>query len=284
MKSFCIKNNNNLILNYLLEAFENMGINNVYFTQKQFKNYKNVIIHYKGNDEKNFVLKLSEIITSCIIEFYEKNNIKKIINRDFFYFKNKEKKIILNNCMEIICDVSAIEYYKRIKKIFECVYDYIANNKYFILDGFVNFRLFEYNSILSEIVDTGVNKFVIDKEYKEFVELLREYINTKKCEKDIVHVIYNGNEPILLDSNREVLVYDKELKTKKYLSDINFSSNEYCLNALLDINPKKIIIHLIVDEDDFIETLKLIFQNRLFICKECNICKTFEMLKVVKPI
>ena len=26
MKSFCIKNNNNLILNYLLEAFENISI------------------------------------------------------------------------------------------------------------------------------------------------------------------------------------------------------------------------------------------------------------------
>ena len=284
MKSFCIKNNNNLILNYLLNAFEKIEMDNVYFSKNHFKNYSNVIIHYNGNDEKNFVLKLSEIITGCIIEFYEKNNIKKIINRDFFYFKNKEKKIILNNCMEILRDINTVEYYKKINKIYENVYEYISCNKYFILDGFVNFRLFEYNSLLSEVVDTGVNKFVIDKEYKEFVELLREYINSKKCERDIVHVIYNGNEPILLDSNREVIVYDKELQNQKYLSDINFSSNEFCLNALLGINPKKIIIHLIVDEDDFIETLKLIFQNRLVICKECNICKTFEMLNAVKPI
>ena len=60
--------------------------------------------------------------------------------------------------------------------------------------------------------------------------------------------------------------------------------NTFVPMTLAKYNPKKIIIHLIVDEDDFIETLKLIFQNRLVICKECNICKTFEMLNAVKPI
>ena len=80
--------------------------------------------------------------------------------------------------------------------------------------------------------------------------------------------------------NKNVLFYDNQFEHAKYLSDITFSSKDYCLNALLNLLPKKIIIHLIADEDEFVETLKLIFQNRLMLCKECNICKTFKLLKV----
>ena len=75
-------------------------------------------------------------------------------------------------------------------------------------------------------------------------------------------------------------MYNNEINQYKYLSDITFSSKDYCLNALLNLLPKKIIVHEIIEEDEFIETLKLIFQNRLMICKECNICKTFSLLKV----
>ena len=44
--------------------------------------------------------------------------------------------------------------------------------------------------------------------------------------------------------------------------------------------PKKIEIHIIDKEDEFINTLKLIFESRINICTECNICKTYRNLKI----
>jgi len=35
-------------------------------------------------------------------------------------------------------------------------------------------------------------------------------------------------------------------------------------------------IHLIDIEDEFINTLKLIFDNRVCICKDCNICTIYK--------
>lgn len=280
MKSFCIKNNNKQILDYLLAEFQNMNLENTYISQNSFKYYQNIIVHYTGKNENVFIYKLSEIITNCIMKFYEKNIVKRVINSDYFYFDVREKKVINNNCYELLNDEQSNDFFIRKEKILSCLIEYISEHKFFILDGFVNFRLFEYNSLIEECVDCAVNKFIIDKEYKEFIELLRGYINSQKTRSETIHVIYSNSEPILMDEKQNILVYENQFEHPKYLSDITFSSKDYCLNALLNLLPKKIIVHLLVDEDEFIETLRLIFQNRLMICKECNICKTFTLLNV----
>ena len=116
--------------------------------------------------------------------------------------------------------------------------------------------------------------------FNEFIKLLRGYIKSENPRTDTIHVIYSNSEPIIMDEKQNILVYDSQFEHPKYLSDITFSSKDYCLNALLNLLPKKIIVHLLVHEDEFVETLRLIFENRLMICKECNICKTFSLLNV----
>ena len=55
----------------------------------------------------------------------------------------------------------------------------------------------------------------------------------------------------------------------KYLSDISFSSNDYVLNALLTILPNKIFVHLgNYSPDEFINTLMLIFEDKIVFPKE----------------
>ncbi len=70
---------------------------------------------------------------------------------------------------------------------------------------------------------------------------------------------------------------DDHIFEAKYLSDISFSSNDYALNTLLTLLPEKIYIHLIdSNEDEFINTLNLIFDNRVCLCRDCNICKIYK--------
>ena len=278
MKSFCIKNNNNNILNYLLTEFKKMNLEGVYISRNSFKYYENIIVHYTRENNKLFIEKISEALTNCIMEFYEKSIVKRIINSDFFYFDSKDKKIVYENCLEVLGSKDIKDFEDRRENIFRCLTEYISQNKFFILDGFVNFRLFEYNSMVEESVDIAVNKFVIDKEYREFISVLQSYIDSQKCRMGVIHIIYSNGEPILLDGNQNVLAYDAQFENHKYLSDISFSSKDYCLNALLNLLPKKIIVHMLIDRDEFVNTLSLIFGKRLMICKECDICKTFSLL------
>lgn len=282
MKSFCIKTNNQLIINYLLNSIESIPLEDVYFINRKFKIYNNVIIHYKGINENIFFNYLSDVLTNCIINYYEPNLLKKIINFNYFYFDDFEKNLIEKNCYEYIEQDDSENLRYRKEEIWVCVLKYILENKSIILDGFVTFRLPEYYKTLDYIVDYSVNKYIIEKEYTEFINLLKLYIDSKESQTSLVHLVYTNGESILLDHNKNVISLSDNIFNAKYLSDISFSSNDYALNTLLSLLPKKIEIHLITYEDEFINTLKLIFGTRVSICTDCNICRTYRVLNNVK--
>ena len=282
MKSFCIKTNNNKIIDYLLKNIENIPLENIYFINKHFKIYENVIIHYKGQYEELFLNYLSQILSNTIINYYEQNLIKKIINYNYFYFDDFEKKLIENNCYDFIANDENSDLKYRKEEINVNILNYIKDNKTLILNGFVNFRVPEYIKTLDYVVDFSVNKYIIEKEYTEFINLLKLYIDSKESGTNLVHLIYTNGESILLDDKKNVIPLTDNMFDAKYLSDISFSSNDYALNALLTLIPKKIEIHLIGFEDEFINTLKLIFGTRISICTDCNICRTYKVLNNVR--
>lgn len=282
MKSFCIKTNNNAILEYLLDKLDYLELEEVRYSKNKFKIYSNIIVHYIGEKISFFDEKISSIITDTILKFYKEKMIKKIINFDYFYFEEYEKKIIIQNCCEIIESSEYEQISKEKEYIHEAVLKYVIENKSMILEGFVNFRIKEYIKYLDSIVDIAVNKYIIEKEYNEFISLLRMYINSKKSNIKNLHLIYGKSELTILDENKNIVPLCKEIYNAKFLSDIIFSENDYALNTLLTLLPQRIEIHLLDSEDEFIKTVKLIFEDRVYICRECNICRTYKMIKMTK--
>lgn len=278
MKSFCFKTNNTQILNYLLNRIQEIDFENLIYSQNQFKIYKNITIHYRGNNNNKFYNFLTELIGEVVIEFYEEKILKQLINYNYFYFDEYEKNKILENCMQLI----EPEMYNTKLLDNKNIKEYVKENKAMILDGFVYFRLRAYLEYLDEVVDSGVNQFVIEKEYREFISLLRIYVESKVPEYNLLHLIYINGESILLDEKRNIVSVSENIYNAKYLSDISFSSNDFALNTLLCLLPRRIEIHLIDDEDEFINTLKLIFEGRVTICKDCDICKTYKILNNAK--
>lgn len=278
MKSYCIKTDNEKIIEYLLNKISKLDFPNIYYCNKSFKIYENVIVHYKENNEEKFENIIANIITDTIISFYQEKIIKRILNINYFYFDEFEKEIIIENCDEFILqDLIEIK-----ESIFLDVYKYIKNNKNIILEGVVNFRIGEYIKIMDNLVDMAVNKYIIEKEYREFINLLKIYVNSTEPKTEILHLIYMNGDSILLDNEKNIVHEDTNISNAKYLSDISFSSNDIALNTLLSMLPRTIEIHVIDKEDEFINTLKLIFENRIKFCNECNICKTYKLLNNVK--
>ena len=129
-------------------------------------------------------------------------------------------------------------------------------------------------------IDLSVNKFLIEREYLEFIDLLRLYINSKDSKEPIIHLIYSKNNTILVDNKKNLISVPDNIFNAKYLSDITFCENDYLLNSLLTLLPQKLFIHIIDKPvDDFINTLQMIFLNRVIICKDCPICMAYTIDK-----
>ena len=281
MKSLCIKTNNSKILDYLLNELKYSEIEHICFTENKFKNYKNIIIHYlSNNDYPYFFSKISSLLSFIIMDEFEDMLMQRIINKNYFYFDALERNKILKNCYNILSDEYYAWFDKKFDALYNSLYSFISNNKVLLLDGFINFRLQAYTAILDDIISESVNNYIIEKEYMEFISMLKLYINSQKSNSNIVHLIYTTSESILLDENKNVILNSEEIFNAKYLSDISFSSNDYTLNSLLNLLPQKIYIHLIDNQiDEFINTLQLIFEHRVSICLNCEICNLYRYHK-----
>ena len=279
LRSFCIKTNNNKIIEYILFEIENSDVDKLYISSKTFKNYKNVILHYKGEAPLDFYALIAGILANVITDFYENIIVKNFLLSNYFYFSDLDRKEIQKYSEELL-EASQKEKMLRTNIVFSEFFDYIKENKYLILDGFIHFRLKQYLKQLDEIVDLAVDKFVLDREYNEFTSLLKLYINTKASAEQEVHLVYQSQESILLDQNKQVIDISSSIFDAKYLSDISFSSNDYALNALLNLLPENLYIHLVDGiKDEFIETLEIIFDRRAHICEDCAICNIYRLSK-----
>ena len=277
MKSICIKTNNENLLDYLLNELDYIEVKPVAISKNQFKNYKNIIIHYSGNDNKKFVHEVSCILSCLVIDELEESFLKMILLKNYFYFNSTEMKHILELCYEIFSDDFNTYFDKKYNLLIDSFENYLITNKSIILTGFINFRIKNYMTILEDVVDEAVNSFVVEKEYLEFISLLKMYVNSQNSNCDVVHLIYNKNNSTLLDKDKNQINVSDDIFKAKYLSDISFSSNDYALNTLLTLVPKKIHIHLIDNcIDEFIHTISLIFENRVEICTDCSICKIYK--------
>ncbi len=285
MKSICIKLTNQNTAKYLLEQLDNFEIENIYFSYKKFKIYYNVIVHYKGKNIDLFLKNLAKILSFTIIDLYEENIIKNLIKSEYFYFEISERQQIANITCEDLYNEEESVYKpkKRYSIIYKKLHNYIKNNHSIVLNGFITFRLKDYLESLLEQIDKSVNKYIVEKEYAEFISLLKIYVNSERSMCNEVHLIYNNYKPILLDENKNIIKTEDDLLKTKYLSDITFSSNDYALNTLLNLIPKKIHIHLVNENiDEFINTIKLIFEDRVKFCNDCEICKIYKKSPAIK--
>lgn len=280
MKSICIKTNCASSIEYLLEKLNNLSLERVCYSQKKFKNYNNIIIHCTNKNAEDFLFEISNILANLVIDLFEEKIIEKIIAMEYFYFSKEEKIQIANITLEDLYDEeeSLFQHDKAFQILINDFFEYLQKEKSIVLKGFITFRIKNFIEVLSDQIDKSVSKFIVEREYKEFISLLRLYVRTEKKHAEILHLLYMNSESILLDSDKNIIKTNNNLSNIKYLSDITFSTNDYILNELLSLNPKKIYIHLIDKKiDEFINTLKLVFEENAIFCTDCNICNIYKI-------
>ena len=160
MKTICVKTNNEAILEYLNKEIKAIDINEIVISINEFKNYKNIIIHYLGEKENRFLFEISKVVAFCIEIFYEEKILLNIIEDNYFYFEDFEKDMIFRICRKII-EIQECNFKYKNEILKDLIYDYFVENKYMIIDGFVLFRIKEYLEILDYVIDTAVMNYVV---------------------------------------------------------------------------------------------------------------------------
>ncbi|MDI3534727.1 MAG: hypothetical protein PWQ82_1092 [Thermosediminibacterales bacterium] len=234
-----------------------------------------------SNTVSMFRYHVANVLSDIIISKWEKKLIDQIIKEHYYYFNEEEQKIIAKYSNRILNfdDVEGKNSYlyetNRKTQVLHKILEYLETNNQIIIEGFIKFRLKDYISELEDAVDRAVDEFLMEKEYKEFIKLLKYFVEIQEPKKDVIHVILNSKGFKLYDINMNQLNDD-------YLEDFTIEMAENSMNyddllvsALITIAPNKIIIHSSCPQNykEALNTVKNIFDDRIMFCDGCEICK-----------
>lgn len=159
MKSFAIKVTSEKMEEKLISELEQINLTGLYLSDKEFKHFRNVIIHYTGKEIITFIALLSEAIAEVIQKEYDKFFIKKIISKNYFYISLEEQETINRIANKILIASRENENYSR-EILKNLVFEYLLENEKMILEGFVRFRMKEYLETLDYIVELAVTSYL----------------------------------------------------------------------------------------------------------------------------
>lgn len=121
-------------------------------------------------------------------------------------------------------------------------------------------------------MERAVDEFVIEKEYNEFIELLRYFVEIQEPRIGLVNVLQETDGSFqIMDSNENII---KNEYLEGYLVDMFDGEVEYedlLVSALINIAPEKILLHF--DDAEVEKTVKSIFGERVSICQGCYLCQ-----------
>ncbi len=224
---------------------------------------------------------VSNALADHVIEQYEEKLLNRIINSNYGYFTSVEKKEILRISLKIIRNDDKVFFntlfqIRRRNLIIKKLMEYFEGSSSIILDGFVNFRLKEYIKELEDVIDNAVDDFLVEREYKEFIRLLRYFVEIQESKFNFIHVVMQYNENyILLDEKKREITNDCIQEFISELPETEINHDDLLVSSLITLAPKSIIIHNWerFKNQKLLDTIKNVFSGKVVLCNGCAICE-----------
>lgn len=229
---------------------------------------------------EEFKYLLSGALAEVIIAYYEPRLLRKITKANFFYLSDKERASVIDNALKLLREEKMLQaggFYKatRRSKIMRSILEYLETENEIHLDGFINFRLNSYINELNETIERALEIFVAEREYNEFIKLLRYFVEIQECKIDTIHLCQSKDGRYLLyDENRNRISseYFDELRSEMLEDTINY--DDLLISTLITISPKRITIHDIESfkNRELVQTILNVFTERITVCSKCDLC------------
>ncbi|NLM45256.1 MAG: hypothetical protein GX200_00440 [Firmicutes bacterium] len=197
-----------------------------------------------------------------------------MVSRYYYYFPKEERQQIINLAKaNYETDPAKDEGGPVYAGVLQCLQEYLEQNDYLNLHGLITFRMQQWMKFLRKTVDKAVDEFLMEKEYQEFVKLLKYFVALQEPKIKQVHVLLDEEGRFrFLDEDCRPLTQQQEIAGS---GDDGVSDEEDKLvSMLITMAPHRIILHKNVCTlyPKAADTLRHVFENRVVLCKHCKLC------------
>ncbi len=235
-----------------------------------------------------FKHQLSESLAEHIMKNWENDLLWKEINRNCRHYSNDEKDIIykksaffMSRCHENE-SLNLLMNYGRRNRITRRIFEYMEDNKQIVIEGFINFCLREYLNELKFSVEVACEELRSQKEYNDFINLLRYFVDTQVPRMQEVNLMIGEKGDFYLWDGEGTKIDEHFMNY--YLEDMlveEINLDDVLVSILITISPCRIILHntIQMEPSEPVETIRKVFKERISECCGCERCKGAD----VKP-
>ncbi|MDT8716529.1 putative sporulation protein YtxC [Clostridium sp. 19966] len=288
----------------LLLTIVYQGENDLVFKLNELKEYfkeKNVILGisesiekdthfikiFCGDDnitdkfKKTFLHYVANIVFKILIsEFYDRE-MTNLVSDNYFFLQQDEIRDIEIITMKMLkeenfqMDDTGIYCMNRKNNIIRNIIGCIEENNQININGFMTFRLNCMRNDIEAIIDKVVDKYMIEKEYTEFIRLLKYFVDFQESKMAEINIVVdiNGKYNVLDSKGKEA--FDEFLNDIDKDKILDNNVEDLIISGLITNSPEKINIYGLKNcqNKEFIDTIKNVFTDRVSIMNEDNMYK-----------
>jgi putative sporulation protein YtxC len=225
--------------------------------------------------ETSFREEVALVLAQHIVTSLSPDLMRRLLRRNYGYFDAEEREQIL----DYAC--SEAPRPGLVRTLAHRLQDYLAHSQALNLEGFLTFRMKDYVADLERSLDAAVDEFMLDREYREFVRLLRYFVDVQAPKIPVAHVI-------LRETGRfELRGEGMEPLRGEFAADFRFESEEGEINlddllvsSLITAAPAEVVIHGPQAALDLpsVRTVRQVFGERMRTCTGCSACEAVNNL------
>lgn len=222
----------------------------------------------------------AEACAEYILKQKESGLVKRLLLQEFDFSEQEDIDRIMKICLNLLEKegTDGLRSWERRFQMLKCgLEEFLQNNRQLNLDGYISFRLGQYGQELKEIVEYAVDEFLMDRQYEEFVGMLKYFVYFQEPQVPLVHVLHKeGHEMVLLDKNMKPLQKEPtEGVVVERLDRRDMEMEDLVVSTLIQASPAKIVIHTKIPSTTAIQTLIQIFDEKVELCSYCHHCSSF---------
>ncbi len=213
-------------------------------------------------------LQLADVIT----REYEEKSLSAYIDEAHPYFLPGERQHILHLAS---LAMQRLPSERRTQYIENRLNAFLDDAESLSLDGFLTFRLKEYKLLLKKTALNAVESYLAEREYEEFITLLRYFVNTRPSEEPVLHIVAEQDGRFkLFDREGESLriLYGEEAE---WGATEGLTEEDMLLSTLITVAPREITFHSVgnLQNARLLETVMKVFSGRVHVCDACPLCR-----------
>jgi putative sporulation protein YtxC len=244
----------------------------------QFRDNSPDAIEDEGMVQKIHHYYLANALAETILHHWEKDHVIQILKKRQ-YLKQDNWQIILQKALDCLDKGSGqIGGYRVNRKtiLVTQILSYLDQNSVFNIEGFLRFRAQEYKNEVNKAVDYAIDEYVIEKEYLEFIQLLKHFVDSSRPRLEWLHVGMTPQGKFHLYNNEGVKVTHQFLEDYQLDNIHELGYEDLLVSALIAVAPRQITLHIRYDGyKDTLQTIRSVFGDRVCDCQGCSLCEKF---------